>query len=72
VSVSPLESIAAGKRHCGIFIDIPVAAYSATAGRFNYLIPYPITFSGVLDLNQLNPIFNSFPVLTRNYASLYI
>ncbi|KAA6384304.1 MAG: hypothetical protein EZS28_020170 [Streblomastix strix] len=72
VSVSPLESIVAGKRHCGIFIDIPIAAFSATAGRFNYLIPYPITFSGVLDLNQLNPIFNSFPVLTRNYASLYL
>ncbi|KAA6391156.1 MAG: hypothetical protein EZS28_013318 [Streblomastix strix] len=72
VSVSPLESIAAGKRRCGIFIDIPVDAFSATAGRFNYLIPYPITFSGVLDLNQLNPIFNSFPVLTRNYASLYL
>ncbi|KAA6369046.1 MAG: hypothetical protein EZS28_035428, partial [Streblomastix strix] len=72
VSVSPLESIVAGKRHCGIFIDIPVAAFSATAGAFNYLIPYPITFSGVLDLNQLNPIFNSFPVLTRNYASLYL
>ncbi|KAA6380349.1 MAG: hypothetical protein EZS28_024122 [Streblomastix strix] len=72
VSVSPLESIVAGKRHCGIFIDIPVAAFSPTAGRFNYLIPYPITFSGVLDLNQLNPIFNSFPVLTRNYASLYL
>ncbi|KAA6362691.1 MAG: hypothetical protein EZS28_041782 [Streblomastix strix] len=72
VSVSPLESIVAGKRHCGIFIDIPVAAFSATVGAFNYLIPYPITFSGVLDLNQLNPIFNSFPVLTRNYASLYL
>ncbi|KAA6364311.1 MAG: hypothetical protein EZS28_040162, partial [Streblomastix strix] len=72
VSVSPLESIAAGKRHCAIFIDIPVAAFYATAGRFNYQIPYPITFSGVLDFNQLNPIFNSFPVLTRNYASLYL
>ncbi|KAA6367959.1 MAG: hypothetical protein EZS28_036513, partial [Streblomastix strix] len=72
VNVSPLESIVAVKKHCGIFIDIPVAAFSATAGRFNYLIPYPITFSGVLDLNQLNPIFNSFPVLTRNYASLYL
>ncbi|KAA6371326.1 MAG: hypothetical protein EZS28_033147 [Streblomastix strix] len=72
VRVSPLESIAAGKRHCGIFIDIPVDAFSATTGRFNYLIPYPITFSGVLDLNQLNTIFNSFPALTRNYASLYL
>ncbi|KAA6356896.1 MAG: hypothetical protein EZS28_047577, partial [Streblomastix strix] len=72
VSVSPLESIVAGKRHCGTFIDIPVTAFSATAGRFNYLLSYPITFSGILDLNQLNPIINSFPVLTRNYASLYL
>ncbi|KAA6386309.1 MAG: hypothetical protein EZS28_018164 [Streblomastix strix] len=72
VSVSPLESIAAGKRHCGIFIVIPIEAFRATADRFNYLILYPITFSRVLDLNQLNPIFNSFPVLTRNYASLYL
>ncbi|KAA6402968.1 MAG: hypothetical protein EZS28_001510 [Streblomastix strix] len=72
VSVSPLESIAAGKRHCGMFIDIPVKDFCTTAGIFNYKIPYPITFSGVLDLNQLNPIFNSFPVLTRNYTSLYL
>ncbi|KAA6362336.1 MAG: hypothetical protein EZS28_042137, partial [Streblomastix strix] len=72
VSVSPLESIIAGKRHCGIFIDIPVKDFCTTAGTFNYKIPFPITFSGVLDLNQLNPIFNSFPVLTRNYASLYL
>ncbi|KAA6375727.1 MAG: hypothetical protein EZS28_028745, partial [Streblomastix strix] len=68
VTVSPQESIVQGKRHCGIFIDIPVAAISV-AGAFNYLIPYDIVFSGVMDLNQLNPIFNSFPVLTRNYAS---
>ncbi|KAA6358918.1 MAG: hypothetical protein EZS28_045555, partial [Streblomastix strix] len=71
VTVSPLESIVQGKRHCGIFIDIPVNDISV-AGAFNYLIPYDIVFSGVMDLNQLNPIFNSFPVLTRNYASLYI
>ncbi|KAA6366685.1 MAG: hypothetical protein EZS28_037788 [Streblomastix strix] len=71
VTVSPLESIVQGKRHCGVFIDIPVAKISV-ANAFNYLIPYPIVFSGVMDLNQLNPIFNSFPVLTRNYASLYI
>ncbi|KAA6399151.1 MAG: hypothetical protein EZS28_005320 [Streblomastix strix] len=44
----------------------------SVATAFNYLIPYDIVFSGVTDLNQLNPIFNSFPVLTRNYASLYI
>ncbi|KAA6390326.1 MAG: hypothetical protein EZS28_014150 [Streblomastix strix] len=71
VTVSPLESIIQGKCHCGIFIDIPVSAI-AQAGAFNYLIPYDIVFSGVMDLNQLNPIFNSFPVMTRTYASLYI
>ncbi|KAA6369195.1 MAG: hypothetical protein EZS28_035280, partial [Streblomastix strix] len=71
VTVSPLESIVQGKRHCGVFIDIPVSKISV-AGAFNYLIPYPIVFSGVMDLNQLNPIFNSFPVLTRNYAQLHI
>ncbi|KAA6399008.1 MAG: hypothetical protein EZS28_005467 [Streblomastix strix] len=70
VTVSPLESIVQGKRHCGIFIDIPIADISQV-GAFNYLIPYDIIFSGVMDLNQLNPIFNSFPVTTRNYASLY-
>ncbi|KAA6315006.1 MAG: hypothetical protein EZS28_055487, partial [Streblomastix strix] len=71
VTVSPLESIVQGKSHCGVFIDIPVSAISV-AGAFNYLTPYPIVFSGVMDLNQLNPIFNSFPVLTRNYAQLHI
>ncbi|KAA6397126.1 MAG: hypothetical protein EZS28_007346 [Streblomastix strix] len=75
VSVSPLESIIQGKRHCGVFIDVPLSAIDAavTAGTtFHYKIPNDIVFSGVLDLNQLNPIFNSFPVLTRNYASLYL
>ncbi|KAA6374021.1 MAG: hypothetical protein EZS28_030454 [Streblomastix strix] len=76
VSVSPLESIIQGKRHCGVFIDVPLSAINtaATTGgtTFHYKIPNDIIFSGVLDLNQLNPIFNSFPVLTRNYASLYL
>ncbi|KAA6370747.1 MAG: hypothetical protein EZS28_033725, partial [Streblomastix strix] len=78
VSVSPLESIIEGKRHCGVFIDIPLCeidrqSIAATVGTpFYYKIPFDITFSGVLDLNQLNPIFNSFPVLTRNYASLFL
>ncbi|KAA6395354.1 MAG: hypothetical protein EZS28_009116 [Streblomastix strix] len=78
--VSPLESIIAGKRHCGIFLDIPFSDIDLQATiaegqpRTPYYcrIPYDITFSGVLDLNQLNPIFNSFPVLKRNYASLYL
>ncbi|KAA6380064.1 MAG: hypothetical protein EZS28_024407 [Streblomastix strix] len=76
VSVSPLESIIEGKRNCGVFIDIPLCeidgqAIAVTVGTpFYYRIPFEITFSGVLDLNQLNPILNSFPVLTRNYATL--
>ncbi|KAA6377928.1 MAG: hypothetical protein EZS28_026545 [Streblomastix strix] len=75
VSVSPLESIIAGKRHCGISLDIPLSEIDKAAAAdtpFFYLIPYDITFIGVLDLNQLNPVFNSFVVLTRNYASLYL
>ncbi|KAA6356667.1 MAG: hypothetical protein EZS28_047806 [Streblomastix strix] len=39
---------------------------------FYYRITNDITFSGVLDLNQLNLIFNSFPVLTRNYGTLHL
>ncbi|KAA6376282.1 MAG: hypothetical protein EZS28_028191, partial [Streblomastix strix] len=70
VSVSSLESIVRGRRHCGIFLDIPVSEFAEDS--FNYMIPSDITIAGVLDLNQLNPIFNSFPVLTRNYASLYL
>ncbi|KAA6355662.1 MAG: hypothetical protein EZS28_048811, partial [Streblomastix strix] len=78
VSVSPLESIIEGKRHCGVFIDIPLCEIDREATiedlgtPFYYKIPFDITFSGVLDLNQLNPIFNSFPVLTRNYATLHL
>ncbi|KAA6384942.1 MAG: hypothetical protein EZS28_019530 [Streblomastix strix] len=70
VSVSSLESIVGGRRHCGIFLDIPVSEFAAAS--FNYKFPFDITIAGVLDFNQLNPIFNSFPVLTRNYASLYL
>ncbi|KAA6390105.1 MAG: hypothetical protein EZS28_014368 [Streblomastix strix] len=72
VSVSPLESVVRGRRHCGIFLDIPDKAFGTVAGAFNYQIPDDITIAGVLDLNLLNPIFNSFPVLTRNFASLYL
>ncbi|KAA6353303.1 MAG: hypothetical protein EZS28_051170, partial [Streblomastix strix] len=72
VSVSPLDSVVRGRRHCGIFLDIPVKAFGNVAGAFNYYIPDDITIAGVLDLNQLNPTFNSFPVLTRNFASLYL
>ncbi|KAA6388639.1 MAG: hypothetical protein EZS28_015835 [Streblomastix strix] len=70
VSVSSLESIVRGRRHCEIFLDIPVSEVAAVS--FNYKFPFDITIVGVLDLNLLNPIFNSFSVLTRNYASLYL
>ncbi|KAA6400105.1 MAG: hypothetical protein EZS28_004366 [Streblomastix strix] len=74
VSVSPLESIIAGKHHCGVFIDVHMATIQIAAAttQYYYRIPQDIVFSGVLDLNQLNPIFNSFPVLKRNYVSLYL
>ncbi|KAA6388065.1 MAG: hypothetical protein EZS28_016409 [Streblomastix strix] len=61
-----------------MFIDIPLCEIDREATiedlgtQFYYKIPFDITFSGVLDLNQLNPIFNSFPVLTRNYATLHL
>ncbi|KAA6363058.1 MAG: hypothetical protein EZS28_041415, partial [Streblomastix strix] len=73
VTVSPLESTVQGMRHCGVFIDVPLLAVAAASATTEYFYRYPkdITFSGVMDLNQLNPIFNEFPVLTRNYASLY-
>ncbi|KAA6402427.1 MAG: hypothetical protein EZS28_002045 [Streblomastix strix] len=61
VSVSSLESIVRERRNCGIFLEIPVSSFAATAGAFDYKIPEEITIAGVLDLNQLNLIFNSFP-----------
>ncbi|KAA6355595.1 MAG: hypothetical protein EZS28_048878, partial [Streblomastix strix] len=72
VSVSPLESITQGKRHCGVFIDIPRSKLNTSTNDYFYKIHDPITFSGVLDLNQLNSIFNEFHVLPRNYANLYL
>ncbi|KAA6384335.1 MAG: hypothetical protein EZS28_020137 [Streblomastix strix] len=77
VSVSPLKSIIAGKRHCGVFIDDPLSdqdsrVITAPVTPYYYKIPHDITFSGVLDLNQLNSIFNSFPALRKNFASLYL
>ncbi|KAA6312150.1 MAG: hypothetical protein EZS28_055977 [Streblomastix strix] len=51
VTVSPLESIIEGKRHCGVFIEGPLGeidkqATDATVGTpFNYKIPEDITFS---------------------------
>ncbi|KAA6402113.1 MAG: hypothetical protein EZS28_002360 [Streblomastix strix] len=74
VTVVPLESIVQGKRHCGVFIDVPLAdvADASVTTAYFYRYPHDITFTGVMDLNYLNPIFNEFPVLTRNYASLYL
>lgn len=74
VSVSSLESIIAIKRHCGVFIDIPLYEINKQCDTtlWYYTIPIDIIFSEVLDLNQFNSIFNSFPVLTCNYASFYL
>jgi hypothetical protein len=36
VSVSPLETVVRGRRHCGIFLDIPVEDFAA--GSFNFKI----------------------------------
>ncbi|KAA6395375.1 MAG: hypothetical protein EZS28_009100 [Streblomastix strix] len=53
VSVSPLESIIEGKRHCGVFIDIPLCEIDRQATiedlgtPFYYKIPFDITFSGI-------------------------
>ncbi|KAA6403677.1 MAG: hypothetical protein EZS28_000790 [Streblomastix strix] len=76
VNISSLENIIERNRHYGVFIDIPLGeidsqANAATADTsINYKIPQDITFSGVLDLKYLNPIFNSFPILTSNYFTL--
>ncbi|KAA6392198.1 MAG: hypothetical protein EZS28_012276 [Streblomastix strix] len=43
VSVSSLESIVRGRRHCGIFLEIPVSAFAAAS--FNYKIPVDITIA---------------------------
>ncbi|KAA6381791.1 MAG: hypothetical protein EZS28_022682 [Streblomastix strix] len=48
VSVSPLESIIEGKRHCGVFIDIPLCEIdrqTAAGTPFYYRNPNDITFS---------------------------
>ncbi|KAA6380814.1 MAG: hypothetical protein EZS28_023658 [Streblomastix strix] len=50
VTVSPLESIVQGKRHCDAFIDVPlvdVAAAVTTAYYYRY--NKDITFSGVMN-----------------------
>ncbi|KAA6389862.1 MAG: hypothetical protein EZS28_014608 [Streblomastix strix] len=70
VSVQSLVSIVRGRKLCEIFLEIPVSSFAADS--FNDRISYDISIAGVLDLNQLNLIFNSFPVLTRNYTSLYL
>ncbi|KAA6363067.1 MAG: hypothetical protein EZS28_041407 [Streblomastix strix] len=75
ISVSLLDSNIAGKRHCGTFIDNPFNDIDKETTRdtqFFYMIPQNIAFSGVLDLNKLNLVSNSFPILTRNQASFYL
>ncbi|KAA6389417.1 MAG: hypothetical protein EZS28_015056 [Streblomastix strix] len=50
ISFSSLESIVEGRKHYGIFKDIPDE--KITAASINCSISDPITFSGVLDLNH--------------------
>ncbi|KAA6397597.1 MAG: hypothetical protein EZS28_006874 [Streblomastix strix] len=69
VSGSSLESIVRGRRHCEIFLDNPVSKFAATIGAFNYKILKEVIIAGVLDLIQLNPIFNSFPVFLVRFES---
>ncbi|KAA6403799.1 MAG: hypothetical protein EZS28_000674 [Streblomastix strix] len=53
INVSPLESIIAGKRHCGIFMGIPLSDIDLQATEaedqprtpYYFRIPYDITFS---------------------------
>ncbi|KAA6391845.1 MAG: hypothetical protein EZS28_012630 [Streblomastix strix] len=50
VIVSPLESIIAGKRHYGVFFDIPLCDIDQAVGGgtpYFYLIPHDITFSAM-------------------------
>ncbi|KAA6392044.1 MAG: hypothetical protein EZS28_012427 [Streblomastix strix] len=78
VSVSPLESIIEEIRRCGVFIDIPLGEIDKQVTAdvketpLYYRIPFDITFRGIICLNQLYFIFNSFLVLTRNYATLHL
>ncbi|KAA6371097.1 MAG: hypothetical protein EZS28_033375 [Streblomastix strix] len=67
VSVSPLESIIAGKRHCGVFIDLPLGLVNTSTAtiRKYYLIPDDIIFSGdflkdlkVVWLNKTDTVAN--------------
>ncbi|KAA6332757.1 MAG: hypothetical protein EZS28_053242 [Streblomastix strix] len=50
VTVSPLESIVKGKRHCDVFIDVPLVDIAAAAATTAYCYRYnkDITFSGVM------------------------
>lgn len=55
----------------GTIIEIPLGTISAAAG-YVYSIPTPITISGIIDLNQLNPIFNHFPIMTPGFSNVWI
>ncbi|KAA6394088.1 MAG: hypothetical protein EZS28_010387 [Streblomastix strix] len=44
----------------------------SVATAFNYQIPYDVVFRGVTDLNQLNPIFNSFPDFLQDLQVVWL
>ncbi|KAA6403124.1 MAG: hypothetical protein EZS28_001353 [Streblomastix strix] len=72
VSVSSLESIIAGKRHCGVFIDIPLCEIDKAAAAvtpYFYLIPYDITFIGDF-LQDLKVVWlNKSDVMQNNHLA---
>lgn len=56
---------------CGTIIEVPFSTLRGVADP-TYVIPTPITISGIIDLNQLNPIFNHFPIMTPAFSNVWI
>lgn len=62
----------------GVILEIPLNTISVAADAeandalYTYLIPEPITISGIIDLNQLDPILNNFPILTPGFNNMYL
>lgn len=57
---------------CGTIIEIPLQDIHDAGGVTLYTIPTPITISGIIDLNQLNPIFNHFPIMTPAFNNVWL
>lgn len=57
---------------CGTIIEIPIDKLHADDEVYHYAIPHDITITGIIDLNQLNPIFNHFPIMTPSFSNIWI